>query len=86
MRTVWPRVLQPGRSPPAAVQRLLASAFVAVRHAAKVLACVTHAANNHEVVLTAADGHAATKVLRDASEPERPRAGPARPGFGYRCL
>ena len=58
--------------PPPAVLRLLASAFAAVRHAARLLACVTHAANNHTVSVTAGDGTVSNKVVRDSVD--KPRA------------
>ncbi len=58
--------------PPPAVLRLLASAFAAVRHAAKLLARVTHASNNHAVTVTAEDGTSVSKVVRDSVD--KPRA------------
>jgi len=58
--------------PPPVVLRLLASAFAAVRHAAKSLARVTHAANNHTITVTAEDGTVTSKVVRDSVD--KPRA------------
>lgn len=58
--------------PPPAVLRLLVSAFAAVRHAARLLACVTHAANNHTLSVTAEDGTVSNKVVRDSVD--KPRA------------
>ena len=66
--------------PPPSVLRLLASAFVAVRHAAKSLARVTHAANNHTVTVTAEDGGVTSKVVRDSVD--KPRAKQKRKGSG----
>ena len=57
--------------PPAAALRLLASALVAVRHAAMLLARVTHAANNHIVVTEHEDGSTSNKKVRDAVDKPR---------------
>ena len=53
---------------PAAVIRLLVSAFAAVRHAAKLLGRVTHLANHYTVEVVADDGTVTTKTVRDSAD------------------
>ncbi len=66
-----------GQQPVASTDDLLAIAARAVRHSAQLLGRVTHAANNYTVEEVDLEGNTRTRVLRDATQPERCRA-PAR--------